>query len=167
MGATQPGGTLTTTEYTAGIGALNANGTINGLLASSSNVVISNGNTAGWSFGADGELYLPSGGRLGFAGKGWTGLDGGNGNPTSFTSFYANGNYAGCLTAYPDGNIDITTYGDGTGSQGYWQFDNTGTLNVGGNITSNNFGNTMYITCLLYTSPSPRDGLLSRMPSSA
>ena len=24
-----------------------------------------------------------------------------------------------------------------------------------------------YITCLLYTSPSPRDGLLSRMPSSA
>ena len=25
----------------------------------------------------------------------------------------------------------------------------------------------MIITCLLYTSPSPRDGLLSRMPSSA
>ena len=25
----------------------------------------------------------------------------------------------------------------------------------------------MYDTCLLYTSPSPRDGLLSRMPSSA
>ena len=29
-------------------------------------------------------------------------------------------------------------------------------------VTSNNF-----IHCLLYTSPSPRDGLLSRMPSSA
>ena len=26
---------------------------------------------------------------------------------------------------------------------------------------------TTYLTCLLYTSPSPRDGLLSRMPSSA
>ena len=26
---------------------------------------------------------------------------------------------------------------------------------------------TKYKTCLLYTSPSPRDGLLSRMPSSA
>ena len=25
----------------------------------------------------------------------------------------------------------------------------------------------IYTTCLLYTSPSPRDGLLSRMPSSA
>ena len=28
-------------------------------------------------------------------------------------------------------------------------------------------GNPMSETCLLYTSPSPRDGLLSRMPSSA
>ena len=26
---------------------------------------------------------------------------------------------------------------------------------------------TIYTACLLYTSPSPRDGLLSRMPSSA
>ena len=26
---------------------------------------------------------------------------------------------------------------------------------------------TMLVNCLLYTSPSPRDGLLSRMPSSA
>ena len=28
-------------------------------------------------------------------------------------------------------------------------------------------GNNLYYICLLYTSPSPRDGLLSRMPSSA
>ena len=28
-------------------------------------------------------------------------------------------------------------------------------------------GLTPYTSCLLYTSPSPRDGLLSRMPSSA
>ena len=27
--------------------------------------------------------------------------------------------------------------------------------------------NTLFCNCLLYTSPSPRDGLLSRMPSSA
>ena len=64
LGATQPGGTLTTTEYTAGVGALNANGTINGLLASSSNVVISNGNTAGWSFGAGSKITLPNGASL-------------------------------------------------------------------------------------------------------
>ena len=37
------------------------------------------------------------------------------------------------------------------------------------NITVNveNIGWDDYWTCLLYTSPSPRDGLLSRMPSSA
>ena len=28
-------------------------------------------------------------------------------------------------------------------------------------------GLTTFVVCLLYTSPSPRDGLLSRMPSSA
>ena len=35
-------------------------------------------------------------------------------------------------------------------------------------VTFNNrLGWTRYSPCLLYTSPSPRDGLLSRMPSSA
>ena len=35
-------------------------------------------------------------------------------------------------------------------------------------ITATHHGrDTTYRTCLLYTSPSPRDGLLSRMPSSA
>ena len=33
-------------------------------------------------------------------------------------------------------------------------------------VLSNNIANAK-TTCLLYTSPSPRDGLLSRMPSSA
>ena len=33
--------------------------------------------------------------------------------------------------------------------------------------TNTNAHLTQYDTCLLYTSPSPRDGLLSRMPSSA
>ena len=33
--------------------------------------------------------------------------------------------------------------------------------------TDTNQNNNMFRTCLLYTSPSPRDGLLSRMPSSA
>ena len=34
------------------------------------------------------------------------------------------------------------------------------------NIIGNSKGERFY-NCLLYTSPSPRDGLLSRMPSSA
>ena len=29
------------------------------------------------------------------------------------------------------------------------------------------YGGAAFLICLLYTSPSPRDGLLSRMPSSA
>ena len=41
-----------------------------------------------------------------------------------------------------------------------------GTLSFLGNIFIHHSGNTIF-TCLLYTSPSPRDGLLSRMPSSA
>ena len=35
------------------------------------------------------------------------------------------------------------------------------------NQTNSAWGNTNINFCLLYTSPSPRDGLLSRMPSSA
>ena len=34
-------------------------------------------------------------------------------------------------------------------------------------LTQDRHRNTLIIACLLYTSPSPRDGLLSRMPSSA
>ena len=34
-------------------------------------------------------------------------------------------------------------------------------------FTSNDNVNQVISNCLLYTSPSPRDGLLSRMPSSA
>jgi hypothetical protein len=85
-------------------------------------------NSTLWTFGTDGELTTPQGGRLGVAGKGWTGLDGGNGAPVSVTSYYANGFYAGCFSAYPDGNVSVSTY---TGSSNYtWNFDNTGALNL-------------------------------------
>ena len=39
------------------------------------------------------------------------------------------------------------------------------TMYNNGSVETNRF--SMYRNCLLYTSPSPRDGLLSRMPSSA
>jgi hypothetical protein len=97
-----------------------------------SNVVIetydtANSTTNSWTFGSDRELYLPTGGRLGVAGKGWTGLDGGNGAPVSLTSFYANGFYAGCVTNNTDGNINLSTY-TGNGLQGNWTFDNGANL---------------------------------------
>ena len=55
-----------------------------------------------------------------------------------------------------------------------WEVDVKNTLKPGivpekrlKNYKPKNFTRGMVIYCLLYTSPSPRDGLLSRMPSSA
>ena len=45
--------------------------------------------------------------------------------------------------------------------------DTTTTAITTDNTNDNNHTNTRCNSCLLYTSPSPRDGLLSRMPSSA
>ena len=91
-----------------------------------------------WVFGTDGNLTLPGGGYIGAAGiKGdGTMLTGGLGQIASLTSFYADapGIYAGCFTANPDGNVNISTYGNGTGLIGSWAFDNTGNLTVPGNI---------------------------------
>ena len=42
--------------------------------------------------------------------------------------------------------------------------DDNGKSSCSGNVTLNN---SSYSTCLLYTSPSPRDRSVSRMPSSA
>ena len=59
---------------------------------------------------------------------------------------------------------------DGQGQEGYTGNDTTGLFLADGTIKSvEPPGDTSYILgpCLLYTSPSPRDGLLSRMPSSA
>jgi len=102
------------------------------------NVIVStNHSQYNWTFGTDGELYLPSNGRLGFAGKGWTGLDGGPGNPTSLTSLYSSGMYSSCITLNPDGSLNISTYGDGTGQLGNWNF-NGNVLTVAGPVQSNN-----------------------------
>ena len=58
-------------------------------------------------------------------------------------------------------SIDTLTYSVDDGAGGV----DTATVTFDVVLTSNFL--TPTITCLLYTSPSPRDGLLSRMPSSA
>ena len=90
-----------------------------------------------WTFDSNGNLNLPQGGYIGAAGiKGeGTMLTGGKGNIASLTSFYANVdalNYSSCVTANPDGTLNITTYGDGTGQLGQWVFNDIN-LNVPGN----------------------------------
>jgi len=99
--------------------------------------IISNVST--WTFGSDGEFYLPTGGRIG-ATKGGTMLDGGNGSLASLTSFYSNGFYSACFTAQTDGSAYITTY-PGSGSN-VWQFgvDGNTTFPSDGNV---NLGNVI------------------------
>ena len=53
----------------------------------------------------------------------------------------------------------------GTGLTSISTLLNSNVTSVSGNAGS--VTNGVYTNCLLYTSPSPRDGLLSRMPSSA
>ena len=49
----------------------------------------------------------------------------------------------------------------------YLTSNNLQSVEKGGTVFVLNISNPDIYTCLLYTSPSPRDGLLSRMPSSA
>jgi len=111
--------------------------TTNALIKSISDIQISAGDDIGsnWTFAGNGELTLPNGGHLGPVGKGWTGLDGGNGQPVSLLSYYANGNYSGCLTITPGNNVQITTYGDGTGQTGQWTFANDGVTTLPNSTT--------------------------------
>ena len=112
------------------------------------NTVIKNYNSATnldnvWTFDSNGEFTLPTGGRLGFAGKGWTGLDGGNGQPVSLTSLYPSGMYSGCVTITPGNGINISTYGDGTGQTGSWSFNNNGTTQLPNGITQASTGTVL------------------------
>ena len=88
-----------------------------------------------WDFHDNGNLNLPQGGWIGAAGiKGdGTMLTGGRGQLASLTSYYADTDfYSSCVTVNADGTLNITTYGNGTGQLGQWNFADT-TLNVPGN----------------------------------
>jgi len=125
-------------------------------LANTGNIIINSydlANSVGktWKFDNTGELTTPQGGRLGAAGKGWTGLDGGNGNPVSLTSLYSSGMYSSCITLNPDGTLNISTYGDGTGQVGNWNFSNanittTGDSTISATVAgSGSYGNSISI----------------------
>ena len=97
------------------------------------------GFTNEWRFDRDGTTTFPTGGRIS-ATKGGTMLDGGNGGSASLTTFYANTNYAACVTGFSNGTLEITTYKDGgVDPSRTWTFDNDGdlTLPAGGEIHSN------------------------------
>ena len=71
---------------------------------------------------------------------------------------------------------NFITHGNQTGDlNSFWQIAGTsknrgiatGRFQSGASNSFTSANNANWIICLLYTSPSPRDGLLSRMPSSA
>jgi hypothetical protein len=94
-----------------------------------------------WKFDSSGNLNVPQGGYIGAAGvKGdGTMLTGGAGNVASLTSFYADapGVYSSCVTANPDGTLNITTYGNGTGQLGQWTFSSANLLLASQNVSGN------------------------------
>ena len=123
MNADDPANTFGNVNVIRNTMYINGNGLYIGI---NENRVIGNASPS-WSFRPDGNLTLPSGGYIGAAdvkGQG-TMLTGGTGNITSVTSYYADapGIYSTCLTANPDGTLNITTYGNGTGQLGQWTFD--------------------------------------------
>ena len=85
--------------------------------------------------------------------------------------------YVVSMAVDSSGNVYTTGYFAGTGDfdpgAGTTNLTSNGSTDVyvskldssGDLVWAKNFGGTN--SCLLYTSPSPRDGLLSRMPSSA
>ena len=126
-----------------------AGGDSDGMVAGNGNVYVFNGDPTfvdgipqpgvgyTWQFDNNGNLNLPQGGWIGAAtGKGFgTMLTGGRGNLASLTSYYADTDfYSSCVTVNADGTLNITTYGNGTGQLGQWNFADT-TLNVPGNGT--------------------------------
>ena len=76
------------------------------------------------------------------------------------------------MATYTDANgVKLITTGDEAGTWGSSTNVNLQILDRAANgfesIALSATSYTLALSCLLYTSPSPRDGLLSRMPSSA
>ena len=65
---------------------------------------------------------------------------------------------------FPEGTRRAADYGDLSLDEENSSNNRTGIYNAVADVVAKN---SVPIVCLLYTSPSPRDGLLSRMPSSA
>jgi len=100
------------------------NYTFTGLVAPSPEVNILEPFVTGpvWTFNNNGDLQLPSGGKLGYAGMGWTGLKSANGTPIEIDSYYANGNISGQIYMTPNGNLSLVGFVEG-GASNAWSFN--------------------------------------------
>ena len=109
-------------------------------------------------------------------GRGSHRVDPDSGLPEDGTTLRSYGGYPGHIdfNSRNDGADSHQPHGGGGGNIGLRQSGNVGVLangtdliGAGGQFHSDSYKNCDTISCLLYTSPSPRDATLSRMPSSA
>ena len=63
-----------------------------------------------------------------------------------------------------DGDFAVHPFFGGSHDKHFWYVNGN---NISNNYASSGLGKTQLFSCLLYTSPSPRDRTRSRMPSSA
>ena len=70
-------------------------------------------------------------------------------------------------TADVDGDGDLDVLSASFGDNKIAWYENDGSQGITERVVDSSFASARSVTCLLYTSPSPRDATLSRMPSSA
>ena len=151
-------GPITTTEYVAGLGVLNATGNINGMFANANVTVIGSGDL-GWSFDNNGNLTLPgnlvisgntsvfgtdaaliqptndlpllsiSSGANGAVSSVWV-EDIGNVSSSNIAAVYAN-------PTPGSGIVRIAVGQNGGGGPNLWDFDASGNLTAPGDIGAN------------------------------
>ena len=148
------------------------------------NTITSNGGGAGDNYNASEIVNGGSGGGAAYSGAAGNGtIAQGYGGGSNYQPAYGYGNGGGGGAAAIGGNATATNSGGGgigvlnsilnsanasasyigqvSGSNVYYAGGGGGGVVLGYGTGPGGLG------CLLYTSPSPRDGLLSRMPSSA
>ena len=141
------------------------------VLADSGSEVNVSGGTVGEFFTTSGDVNI-SGGTVGefFKTFGNVNISGGSVGFDFIAEFgsevnISGGAVSGFFTTFGEVNISGGTVGDG-----FSAFDGSEVNITGGSVGdffAVDFGSVVNISCLLYTSPSPRDRTRSRMPSSA
>jgi len=106
-----------------------------------------NGSTVNiWDFGTDGNITLPTGSKLGYAGLGYTGLTGANGSPIELTTNTSNGNTSTQIFLNTNGSLSILTSDEANATSYTWTYSNTGVLTVPGEGIINSIDDTVTLS---------------------
>ena len=114
LGGAQPGGTLTSSDYIAGLGSLNSDYNLNGVYVDTmrtvvsgiDNVSIQTGGGNIWTFSSAGNLTLPVGGTINYS-DGSNALVGGGSAGFNPTTLVQNIAITGAISRSGDGNFTV------------------------------------------------------------